>query len=159
MSRMRVRERGLRRRLLILVTNSIGDTQSKQGAPLRYVLIVKKVPPFKGSKVQRQTPASFRCCKRYVTSKPVQNVQSLRSVQVVQVVCRSRETRDLARFDNSQNVKTRLIRRDTSTFREFPKRKDAIYFLRFFSRVRSSFIDIVGSFLLSSINFQKVEEV
>jgi hypothetical protein len=33
------------------------------------------------------------------------------------------------------------------------------YFLRFFSRVRSSFIDIVGSFLLSSINFQKVEEV
>ena len=34
-----------------------------------------------------------------------------------------------------------------------------IYFLRFFSRVRSSFIDIVDCFLLSSINFQKVEEV
>ena len=33
-----------------------------------------------------------------------------------------------------------------------------IYFLRFFSRVRSSFIDIVDCFLLSSINFQKVEE-
>src|SRR5947207_13883254 len=47
----------------------------------------------------------------------------------------------------------------TSTFREFPKRRNEIYFLRFFSRVRSSFIDIVGSFLLSSINFQKVEEV
>jgi len=47
----------------------------------------------------------------------------------------------------------------TSTFREFSKRRNEIYFLRFFSRVRSSFIDIVGSFLLSSINFQKVEEV
>jgi hypothetical protein len=47
----------------------------------------------------------------------------------------------------------------TSTFREFSKRGVKIYFLRFFSRVRSSFIDIVGSFLLSSISFQKVEEV
>jgi hypothetical protein len=41
----------------------------------------------------------------------------------------------------------------------FLSRSLEIYFLRFFSRVRSSFIDIVGSFLLSSINFQKVEEV
>ena len=64
----------------------------------------------------------------------------------------------LARFDNSQNVKMRPLQ-DTSKFREFPKRRNEIYFLRFFSRVRSSLIDIVGSFLLSSINFQKVEEV
>ena len=44
-------------------------------------------------------------------------------------------------FENSRNVEMRS------------------YFLRFFSRVRSSFIDIVGSFLLSSISFQKVAEV
>ena len=37
--------------------------------------------------------------------------------------------------------------------------RNEIYFLRFFSRDRSSLIDIVGSFLLSSINFQNVEEV
>jgi hypothetical protein len=52
-----------------------------------------------------------------------------------------------------------LIPGGTSMFREFSKRRNEIYFLRFFSRVRSSFIDIVGSFLLSSINFQKVEDV
>ncbi len=42
---------------------------------------------------------------------------------------------------------------------EFSKCANSTYFFRFFSRVRSSFIDIVGSFLLSSINFQKLEEV
>jgi len=49
-------------------------------------------------------------------------------------------------------------RRGTSTFREFSKRGNEIYFLRFFNRVRSSFIDIVGSFLRSSISFQNAEE-
>jgi hypothetical protein len=48
--------------------------------------------------------------------------------------------------------------RGTSTFREFSKRRNEIYFLRFFNRVLSSFIDIVGSRLLSSISFQNLDE-
>src|SRR5438093_2187306 len=56
---------------------------------------------------------------------------------------------------NEHETRARLLSRSL----EFSKRQNENYFLRFFSRVRSSFIDIVGSFLLSSINFQKVEEV
>ena len=56
--------------------------------------------------------------------------------------------------DEQRNTNTVLI-----TLFGIPETSKEIYFLRFFSRVRSSFIDIVGSFLLSSINFQKVEDV
>ena len=37
-------------------------------------------------------------------------------------------------------------------------RSNDCYFLRFLSRVRSSFIDIVGSFRLSSMSFQNFDE-